>query len=211
MAKTFNKGNMASSDKNYSPKPSGEIPPPQVPMAVARLFVAQHCMHAGTLTLRHWRGGWWQWQKHIGLSLRSARFAACSTPSPSTPSTSRKKTSALGTNPPKIGDLLEALAVICIQPTDLDQPAGSTAGPQASSSPLATVSSISNSVVRSHIRRCSSTRHPFLSTISRTLPNPDPGSRSSRRFGPPSPRPSTFSASGSAMSSAAEPTCTRFC
>ena len=63
MAKTFNKGNMASSDKNYSPKPSGEIPPPQVPMAVARLFVAQHCMHAGTLTLRHWRGGWWQWQK----------------------------------------------------------------------------------------------------------------------------------------------------
>src|SRR5262245_25772926 len=119
---TFKK--TAISDNQDSPKPSGEIPPPQVPMAVARWFVAQHCMHAGTLTLRHWRGGWWQWRKSHWSELEEravrsllytftehAFYLKEENPTPWAPT--RRK----------IGDLLDALAVICILPTDLDQPA----------------------------------------------------------------------------------------
>ena len=124
MARTRKFKKTATSDNRDSPKPSGEIPPPQVPMAVARLFVAQHCMHAGTLTLRHWRGGWWQWRKSHWSELEEravrsrlytftehAFYLKEDKPVPWAPT--RRK----------IGDLLEALAVICILSTDLDQPA----------------------------------------------------------------------------------------
>src|SRR5262249_48593220 len=39
------------------------LPLPTQPMAVARLFVMQHCQHENVLTLRHWRGGWWMWKR----------------------------------------------------------------------------------------------------------------------------------------------------
>src|SRR5262249_60727411 len=38
------------------------LPPPSMPMLVARVFVAGHCTLDGELTLRHWRGGWWRWR-----------------------------------------------------------------------------------------------------------------------------------------------------
>jgi putative DNA primase/helicase len=39
------------------------LPPPSEPMAVARKFVAERCTGPDcALTLRHWRGGWWEWQ-----------------------------------------------------------------------------------------------------------------------------------------------------
>jgi hypothetical protein len=39
------------------------LPPPRFPMNVAREFVAEYCTHGDGLTLRHWRGGWWQWHR----------------------------------------------------------------------------------------------------------------------------------------------------
>jgi len=39
-----------------------------VPMAVARTFV-EKCTHDGVLTLRHWRGGWWQWRSSHWIEL----------------------------------------------------------------------------------------------------------------------------------------------
>ena len=39
-----------------------QLPPPSVPMAVARMFLAERYTLEDTLTLRHWRGGWWIWK-----------------------------------------------------------------------------------------------------------------------------------------------------
>src|SRR5262245_21733604 len=107
---TFKK--TATSDNQDSPKPSGEIPPPQVPMAVARWFVAQHCMHAGTLTLRHWRGGWWQWRKSHWSELeeRAVRSLVYTFTEHAFYLMEEKPTPWAPTRR-KIGDLLEALAV----------------------------------------------------------------------------------------------------
>jgi putative DNA primase/helicase len=38
------------------------LPSPKDPMAVARVFVQDH-LQRGTLTIRHWRGGWWIWRE----------------------------------------------------------------------------------------------------------------------------------------------------
>ena len=42
--------------------PVVELPPPNRPLEVARAIVAQFYQHDDGLTLRHWRGGWQQWQ-----------------------------------------------------------------------------------------------------------------------------------------------------
>lgn len=39
-----------------------ELPPPGLPMDVARVFVDQRCTQHNTSTLRYWCGSWWQWQ-----------------------------------------------------------------------------------------------------------------------------------------------------
>src|SRR5262249_61961859 len=39
------------------------LPSPNVPMAVARIFVAERCLNDDVLTLRHWRGTWRQWHR----------------------------------------------------------------------------------------------------------------------------------------------------
>ena len=99
------------------------LPPPSVPMAVARVFVAERCIHDDLLTLRHWHGGWWSWQRahwseFENRAVRSllyhftdnARYMTDKGPVPWAP------------NRRKIGDLLEALAAICILPDDVHQP-----------------------------------------------------------------------------------------
>jgi hypothetical protein len=67
------------------------LPPPNMPMKVARAFVTQQCTgDADALILRHWRGGWWAWQgSHWVERERIGRFAACSMHSPSTPGIAR--------------------------------------------------------------------------------------------------------------------------
>jgi putative DNA primase/helicase len=99
------------------------LPSPSMPMDVARVFVEQACSNDGLLTLRHWRGGWWVWRTSHWVeaedrTVRSllyrftekARYPAGKGAGPWAP------------NRRKIGDLLEALAAICILPADRDQP-----------------------------------------------------------------------------------------
>jgi putative DNA primase/helicase len=48
------------------------LPPPSNPMAVAREYVEQHCRHdGGAVTLRYWRGGWWQWRTSYWAEIES--------------------------------------------------------------------------------------------------------------------------------------------
>jgi putative DNA primase/helicase len=99
------------------------LPPPSMPMDVARVFVADHCTHEGTLTLRHWRGGWWRWRSSHWREIpdrgvRSLLYAF-------TDGTLYLEEGALAPWAPnrrKIGDLFEALAAICILSDDTDQP-----------------------------------------------------------------------------------------
>jgi putative DNA primase/helicase len=98
------------------------LPPPSQPMAVARIFAGE-CLHNNILTLRHWRGGWWMWKTTHWVevddgAVRSIlyRFTerACYlegiAPRPWAP------------NKRKIGDVIDALAGICLLPSDVDQP-----------------------------------------------------------------------------------------
>ena len=45
------------------PEHAGLLPPPNEPMKVAREFARERHQLDGTPTLRHWRGGWWQWRE----------------------------------------------------------------------------------------------------------------------------------------------------
>jgi putative DNA primase/helicase len=100
------------------------LPPPNEPMAVARLFVEMHCQHERLLTIRCWNGSWWTWRvAHWSevheRTVRSLLYHftenalyldAKGGPVPWAPT--RRK----------VGDLLEALAAICILPQDFAQP-----------------------------------------------------------------------------------------
>lgn len=99
------------------------LPPPTSPMAVARAFVEDRCTHKDGLTLGHWRGTFWQWKTSHWVEVEdrtvrsqlygfteNATYDADGTPMPWLPT--RRK----------IGDLLEALAAVCILPDDLHQP-----------------------------------------------------------------------------------------
>jgi putative DNA primase/helicase len=99
------------------------LPPPSMPMLVARVFVADHCTVDGELTLRHWRGGWWRWRSSHwrevqDRGVRSLLYAF-------TEEALYLVEGALAPwapNRKKIGDLFEALAAICILSDDTDQP-----------------------------------------------------------------------------------------
>jgi putative DNA primase/helicase len=114
-------------DSNKARKTNGgsatHLPPPQLPMAVARLFVAERCTYEDTLTLRHWHGGWWSWRSSRWRELEDravrsllyeftedARYVVDGRSMPWAPT--RRK----------IGDLLEALAAICLLPDEFEQP-----------------------------------------------------------------------------------------
>jgi len=103
---------------------SALLPSPNMPMAVARLFVAERCLDDGVLTLHHWRGGWWQWRRSHWAEVedrevRSLLYAFTE---------NARYRDAEGNMMPwaptrkKIGDLLEALAAITILVADIDQP-----------------------------------------------------------------------------------------
>ena len=99
------------------------LPAPQVPMAVARMFVAERCTHDGTPTLRYWRGGWWQWQRSRWCEFedRAVRsllyaFTECALYD------GDKDYLPWAPTRRKIGDLLEALGAICILADDVEQP-----------------------------------------------------------------------------------------
>jgi putative DNA primase/helicase len=99
------------------------LPPPSLPMAVARVFVSEHCLHDGMLTLRHWRGGWWRWRSSHwreveDRGVRSLLYAFTE----DAVYVAGLKFAAWAPNRRKIADLFEALVAICILSSDVDQP-----------------------------------------------------------------------------------------
>jgi putative DNA primase/helicase len=101
------------------------LPPPSMPMAVARVFAADCCMHhSGLLTLRYWRGGWWRWcgshwQGRHDRDIRSLLYAF-------TEEALYADDLVLKPWAPtrrKVGDLLEALSAISLLADQFDQPA----------------------------------------------------------------------------------------
>jgi len=100
------------------------LPSPSNPMAVAREYVEQHCRHdSGALTLRYWRGGWWEWRtshwvesenravrSRIYMFTEHATYRNGKGEAPWCP-TSRK-----------ISDVLDALGAITILADEFDQP-----------------------------------------------------------------------------------------
>jgi putative DNA primase/helicase len=100
------------------------LPPPTQPMQVAEVFVEQCCKNGRTLTLRYWRGGWWTWQQshweereEIGIRALLYRFTEHAVYQ-----ANRLLFADWAPNRRKIGDLLEALKVICVLSERFNQP-----------------------------------------------------------------------------------------
>ena len=100
------------------------LPPPTKPMNVARVVEKTISTDDGLLKLRHWRGSWWSWQTSHwteaeddyvkSLLYRFTENALyCN---------DEGKFKAWAPTRRKIGDLIEALAAICILRSDIDQP-----------------------------------------------------------------------------------------
>jgi hypothetical protein len=100
------------------------LPPPTEPMRVARVLARdRYQLDDGTPTLRHWRGGWWQWrQSHWEeveqRAVRNAAYKFCEHAV-----YEKKDTIELwAPNRHRIADLLEALAAVCHLRESLAQP-----------------------------------------------------------------------------------------
>jgi putative DNA primase/helicase len=117
---SFHDGEASASSAEDRP---GLLPPPGQPMAVARTLVDMKFTVDNCLTLRHWRGSWWVWRTSHWAELEDraihsllyrfvehATYFENKTKKPWAPT--RKK----------IGDLVDALAAICMLPQDFNQP-----------------------------------------------------------------------------------------
>jgi putative DNA primase/helicase len=101
------------------------LPPPSAPMAVAR-ELAQECYtdSSGTLTLHHWRGGWWRWRTARWVELEQRQMdAAAYRFTADAHYVSGEQTKQWSPNRRKIGDLLHALAAVVLLPADVSMPA----------------------------------------------------------------------------------------
>jgi putative DNA primase/helicase len=100
----------------------GVLPPPNEPMAVARVF-ANECLFDGALTLRYWRGGWWMWKKSHWIEVNDTAMRSIAYLF-----TEHAKYLSNGDfrdwapTQRKIRDFLDALTAICVLPNDIDQP-----------------------------------------------------------------------------------------
>jgi putative DNA primase/helicase len=103
---------------------SKTLPPPSVPMAVARKFVSERCLYDDHLTLHHWRGAWWQWRKSHWCELedREVRGILYNFTEEAIYMGDKRLEQQWAPNRRKIGDLLEALIAICLLDHDIDQP-----------------------------------------------------------------------------------------
>jgi putative DNA primase/helicase len=101
------------------------LPPPSMPMAVARVFVARRHTEDDQLTLRYWRGAWWGWCRSHWRELepREVRSELYAFAENGLYRNTLGDFSAWAPNRRKIGDLLEALGAICLLPDDVNQPA----------------------------------------------------------------------------------------
>jgi putative DNA primase/helicase len=104
-----------------------ELPGPGDPMGVARVLIQDHQTDGGELTLRHWRGGWMQWQNTRWVeaedkSIRSWTYGRLEHAiywdlKPKTP-----ELKPWNPNRHKVGDVLEALAAVAHTGEGIDTP-----------------------------------------------------------------------------------------
>lgn len=100
------------------------LPPPNQPMKVARVLARErYQLEDGTPTLRHWRGGWWEWRTShwVEVEQRAARSAAYEFTEHAIYEKG-DEIEAWAPNRHKIADLLEALAAIVHLPETVNQP-----------------------------------------------------------------------------------------
>jgi putative DNA primase/helicase len=103
-----------------------ELPAPSAPMEVAREFIQERYNGPdGILTLRHWRGGWWQWRgpRWVELEQRAMAAAAYRFTEHAVYDAGEK----LGLQPwlptrHKIANLLDALAAVVHLPEEVAMP-----------------------------------------------------------------------------------------
>jgi putative DNA primase/helicase len=110
-------------DVQSSGQPLRVLPSPFVPMAVARVFVSEHCLRDGLRTLRYWRGGWWQWQSSHwqeieDRGIRSALYHFAE----NALYRSGSKLEPWAPNRRKISDIADALIAVCMLSGDVNQP-----------------------------------------------------------------------------------------
>src|SRR5262245_27935343 len=100
------------------------LPPPTAPMKVAREFArALYQDGSGASTLKHWRGGWWEWRTARWVEIEQRAMAAAAyrftehaqyeTSNGRKPWTPKRY---------KVADLLDALAAIAHLPEDVSMP-----------------------------------------------------------------------------------------
>ena len=107
------------------------LPPPSAPMEVARELVeASYTAREDLLTLRHWRGGWWEWRtaRWVEVEQRAMAAAAYRFTEHAVYESwdDRKKEMVEKPWAPtrhKVGDLLDALAAVVHTAEDLSMPA----------------------------------------------------------------------------------------
>ena len=101
------------------------LPPPTIPMAVAREFVEQ-CGRAdkGEPTIRHWRGGWWVWRQSHWREIddREMRSMLYRYTERATYVNAKGDVVAWAPNRHRVGDLMEALSAVALLAADINQP-----------------------------------------------------------------------------------------
>jgi len=89
------------------------LPAPSAPLAVARELVAgMHTHQSGALLLRHWRGGWWEWQtaRWAEIEHRAVRKLVYGF---TEHAVHGEKQEPWAPTRRKVDDLLDALAAVC--------------------------------------------------------------------------------------------------
>ena len=101
------------------------LPPPSVPMEVARELVAKlYTGPGGAMTLRHWRGGWWKWHgpRWLEVEQRAVRASAYAFTESAVYVGGEDELKPWAPNRHKIADLLDALAAVVHLPERVSMP-----------------------------------------------------------------------------------------
>jgi putative DNA primase/helicase len=121
--------------RNSGPDGARVLPPPSEPMKVARVLAGErYQLEDGTPTLRHWRGGWWEWRQSrwIEIEQRAARATAWHFTEHAVyekqDKNGNKSIEPWSPNRHKIADLLEAVAANVLLPESVNQPTWLDAG-----------------------------------------------------------------------------------
>ena len=107
-----------------------ELPSPKAPMAVGRELSRDRYTHAeDALTLRHWRGGWWQWRtaRWVEVEQRAMQAVVYRFTEHAVYQEYDKRQNVFVEKPwapnrYKVVDLLDALAAITLLPEDVTMP-----------------------------------------------------------------------------------------